>query len=111
MVPPDTATLVTATDDAEAAELVSVTVPVPVMLPVGKVMVSGFGVIDTVPRVATLVPVRFTGVGVTVAPVYATVRVRLWAPVVAGAANTTRMVQLAPTARVAPQVPPAAPPG
>ena len=49
--------------------MVSVTVPVPVMLPVGSVIVSGFGEIDIVARVATPVPVNVTGVGVTVAHV------------------------------------------
>jgi hypothetical protein len=50
------------------AVLVSATVLVPVMVPVGKVMVSGFGVIDTVARFATLAPVSATGVGVTTVP-------------------------------------------
>jgi hypothetical protein len=42
--------LVTVTDDPPAAVvLVSVTVPVPVKLPAGNVMVKGFGEIATVP--------------------------------------------------------------
>ncbi len=51
------------------AVLVSVTVPVPVLSPVGSVIVSGLGVIDTVARFATPVPVSCTDDGVTVAPV------------------------------------------
>lgn len=51
------------------AVLVNVTRPVPVRFPDGRVMVSGFGVIDTVARDATPVPVRVTGEPVTVAPV------------------------------------------
>ena len=61
-------TPVTATDDALAAELVSITVPVPVSVPVGNVMVSGFGVIETVPRATTLDPLSATGEPVTVTP-------------------------------------------
>lgn len=55
-----------------AAVFFSVTVPVPVSVPAGSVIVSGFGVfgvIDTVALIATPVPVRVTAVGVTVAPV------------------------------------------
>ena len=67
---PETATLVTATSDPPAAAvLVSVTVDDPVRVPDGKVIVSGFGEIDTVARAVTAVPVSVTGVGVTVAPV------------------------------------------
>jgi hypothetical protein len=67
---PVTATLVTETSDPPAAAVfVSVTVPDPDRVPEAKVMVSGFGEIDTVARVATPVPVSDTGVGVTVAPV------------------------------------------
>ena len=70
MVPPVADTLVTATlDPPAAAVFVSVTVPVPVLPPVGKVIVNGLGVIDTVARAATPVPVSVTGEGVTVAPV------------------------------------------
>jgi len=64
---PDTVTLVTATLEPPAAvEFVNVTVPVPVRVPDGNVIVNG--VIDTVPRVATLVPVKVSGEFVTVAP-------------------------------------------
>lgn len=67
---PETFTPVTDTcEPVAAAVLVSVTVPDPDNVPEGKVIVSGFGVIDTVARVATPVPVNDTGVGVTVAPV------------------------------------------
>ena len=67
---PETATLVTATEDPPAAAvLVSVTVDDPDKVPEGKVIVSGFGEIDTVARVNTPVPVSDTDVGVTVAPV------------------------------------------
>ena len=90
--------------------MVNVTTPVPESEPRGAVIVRGFGVMDMVARVATPVPVRLTGVGVTVAPVYATVSVLVKAVAVVGA-NTTLMVHVALTARVAPQVPPAAPPG
>lgn len=62
-------TPVTATDDALAAGLVSVTVPVPEKVPAANVIVSGFGEIVTVPRVATPVPLNATGEPVTVAPV------------------------------------------
>jgi hypothetical protein len=51
------------------AVFVSVTVPVPVLTPVANVIVSGFGVIDTLARAATPVPVSVTGEPVTVAPV------------------------------------------
>lgn len=66
-----TATPVTVICEVLVALFVNVTVPVPVLglEPAGKVIVSGFGVIDTVARVATPVPVSVTGVGVTVAPV------------------------------------------
>ena len=68
--PPETVTLVTATcAPLAAAVLLKVSVPVPVTTPVGRVIVSGFDVIDMVARVATPVPVSVTGVGVTVAPV------------------------------------------
>ena len=66
-VPPLTATLVTCTDAPPAAAVfVSVTVPVPVELPVGNEMVSGemLTVAGAVP-----VPVSVTAAGVTVAPV------------------------------------------
>ena len=67
---PLTATLVTETlDPLAAAVFVSVTVPDPERVPEARVMVSGFGLIETVARVATPVPVSDTGVGVTVAPV------------------------------------------
>jgi len=67
---PVTATLVTATfDPPAAAVLVRVTVLVPVSVPAGSVIVSGFGVIDTVAVVATPVPLIETGEPVTVAPV------------------------------------------
>jgi len=72
MDPPETATLLTATCEPPAAAVfVNVTVPVPVKfsIPLGSVIVSGFGEIDMVARVATPVPVNVTGVGVTVAPV------------------------------------------
>jgi hypothetical protein len=67
MPPPLTATLFTCTDAPPAgAVLVSVTVPVPVELPVGNVMVSGemLTVAGAVPA-----PVSVTEAGVTVAPV------------------------------------------
>ena len=58
-----------ATDEPlAAAVLVTVTTPVPVTVP-ERVIVSGFGVIDSAARAATLEPVSDTGVGVTVAPV------------------------------------------
>jgi hypothetical protein len=67
---PETATLVTATfEPPAAAVLVKVTVPDPDSVPDGNVTVSGLGEIDTLARAATPVPVRLTGVGVTVAPV------------------------------------------
>ena len=69
-VPPVTETPVTATDvPPTGAVLVRLTIPVPVRTPVGKVIVSGFGAIETVPRVVTPVPVSVTGDPVTVAPV------------------------------------------
>jgi hypothetical protein len=52
-----------------ACVLVSVTSAVPVEDPVGKVIVCGFGEIETVARVETPVPLSVTGKGVTVAPV------------------------------------------
>jgi hypothetical protein len=71
--PEETATPVTVADAPVAAlpVFVNVTVPVPLrgLPPAANVIVSGFGVIDTVARVATPVPVKVTGVGVTVAPV------------------------------------------
>jgi hypothetical protein len=77
MVPPVAATLVTATlDPPAAAVFVRLTVPVPAVQArigvgeqLGKVIVSGFGVIDTVARAAKPVPVSVTGEPVTVAPV------------------------------------------
>jgi len=63
-----TDTLVTETSDPPtAAVLANVTVPDPLRVPDARVMVSGFGEIVTVARVVTPVPVRVTGVGVTVA--------------------------------------------
>lgn len=109
-----TATFVTWVDVPPAGDaFVRVTTPVPLRDPVGSVIVSGFGEIETVARVATLMPVRATGVGVTVSPVDATVRVRLYVPAVAGAVKTTLTVQLAPTASVPAvvHVPPAVPVG
>ena len=86
--------------------------PVSVSVPVGSVMVSG--ATDTAARFATPVPVSVTTAGSTVAPVYATVSVRLYAVWFVGA-NTTLMVHDAPTANVAAplagQVPPAVPVG
>jgi len=68
--PPETATVETVICAPVAgAVLAKVTVPVPELTPVGKVIVSGFGEIDTVARAATPVPVSETGVVVTVAPV------------------------------------------
>jgi hypothetical protein len=54
-----------------AALFVKVSVPVPVKFtaPLGRVIVSGFGAIETVARFATPVPVNATGEPVTVAPV------------------------------------------
>ena len=86
----------------------SVTVPVPVGVPVGSVMVSGLGVIDTVPR-ATPVPVSVTGEPVT-GTLALMVNVPLTRPVAVGV-NTTLMLQAEPAVKVAPQVPPAAPAG
>jgi hypothetical protein len=69
-VPPPTATEETVIwEPPVAAVFVRVTVPVPVLTPVANVIVSGFGVIDTLARVATPVPVSVTGEPVTVAPV------------------------------------------
>jgi hypothetical protein len=112
-LPPDVATLVTATcAPVDAAVLVRVTVPVPVMFkaPLGNVMVSGFGEIERLARADTPAPVSVTGVGVTVAPVYAIFSIRGNVAAVAGA-KTTLMVHEAPTANVVPQVPPAVPEG
>jgi len=64
----------------------------------------------SVPGGATAVPLRLTGEPVTTTPVKATVSVRLMVPLsVPVGANLTLYVQEAPTASVAPQVPPAAP--
>jgi len=90
------------------AVLVNVTTPVPLGLPLGNVIVNGFGVIDTVARAATPVPVSVTGA--IVAPVPVTVRVLEKAATVVGA-NTTFTVHVAPTANVVPQVPPGVPVG
>ena len=68
--PPETATLETVIwAPVPGAVLARVIIPVPVMVPVGKVILSGFGAIDTVARVKTPVPLSKTGVGVTAAPV------------------------------------------
>jgi len=65
-----TATLVTDTCAPPAAAVfVKVTTPVPLVEPVGKVMVKGFGDIDKLACVATPVPLSVTTAGVTVAPV------------------------------------------
>src|SRR5437016_1162733 len=94
------------------AAFVRMMVLVSVLVPVGSVMVSG--ATDTGARFATPVPVSVTTAGPTVAPVYATVSVRLYAVWFVGA-NTTLMVHDAPTANVAAplagQVPPAVPVG
>jgi hypothetical protein len=84
-----------------------VTTPVPVIFkaPVGRVIVSGFGEIETVARVVTPVPLSVTGVGVTVAPVKATVRFLVISPTFVPGENTTLYVHEVPTARVAPHVP------
>jgi hypothetical protein len=71
--PPATATAVTVTDAVDDVFL-SVTTPVPLVLGFGRLMFSGFGVIDTLSTGATPAPVRFTGVPVTVAPGPATVK-------------------------------------
>jgi hypothetical protein len=64
-----TTTLVTATlEPPGAVVLVNVTVPVPVRVPDGSVMVSGLGEMETVPLAATPVPVIVTGDQVTTAP-------------------------------------------
>ena len=70
-VPPETAKLLTVVcaPVPAGAVLVSVTVAVPVLVPLGRVIVSGLGVMDTVALAATPVPVRATGDPVTVAPV------------------------------------------
>ena len=49
--------------------MVKVTSAVPVDEPVGRVIVWGFGEIDTVARVETPVPASDTEGGVTIAPV------------------------------------------
>ncbi len=64
---PATLSAVIATLDALAALLVTVTVPAPVKVPVGRVTVTGVTV--NAPRVATPVPLSVTGEFVTVAPV------------------------------------------
>ena len=71
ILPPDTATLETVklAPVVVGAVLVRVTTLVPVNVPVGNVILSGLGRIDTVARAVTPVPVSDTGVGVTVAPV------------------------------------------
>jgi hypothetical protein len=67
-VPPETDTLLTVVEVPPAAwVLVKVTRPVPVADPVGRVIVNGFGAIETAARVETPVPLRMTEVGVTVA--------------------------------------------
>jgi hypothetical protein len=58
----------------------------------------------------TLLPVRVTGEPET-ATLAVMVRLPLVVPVVAGAVNTTLIVQVAAAASVAPQVPPPPPPG
>jgi hypothetical protein len=73
-------------------------------------MVSGLGVMVTVALVVTPVPVSVTTV-LGVRLVYATVNVLDIKPVEVAGANTTPIVQVAPTPRFALQVPPAAPPG
>jgi hypothetical protein len=50
-----------------ACALVKVIRPVPVADPVGRVIVNGFGEIETVARVETPVPLSVTDAGVTVA--------------------------------------------
>jgi hypothetical protein len=108
---PVTDTLVTETlDPPAAAVFVSVTVPDPDRVPDARVMVRGFGAIDTVARVATPAPVRVTGEPVTVAVPYATVSVLLYVATAVGA-NTTLIVHVPPTPSAAPQVPLAAPVG
>ena len=84
--------------------MVKVTVPVPVKDPVARVIVRGFGVIETVAGVATPVPLSATGEPAT-ATLARMVRVPLSAPAAVGE-NTTLMVQVAPAARVVVQVPP-----
>jgi hypothetical protein len=54
-VPEVTVTVLTVTDDVVEA-FASVTVPVPVKVPVGKVIVSGLGAIETVPVPPTVPP-------------------------------------------------------
>jgi hypothetical protein len=67
---PVTLTAVTATlDPPAAAVFVSVTTAVLLSVPLGSVIVSGLGAIDTVAFAATPAPVSATGDPVTVAPV------------------------------------------
>lgn len=69
-VPPDTDTLLTIVEvPPVGCVLVKVTSAVPVDEPVGRVIVWGFGEIDTVARVETPVPASDTEAGVTIAPV------------------------------------------
>lgn len=105
-----TLTFVTAILDGLAVLFVSVAVPAMVRIPASNVMVSGLGVMVTVALVVTPVPVSVTTV-LGVRLVYATVNVLDIKPVEVAGANTTPIVQVAPTPRFALQVPPAAPPG
>jgi hypothetical protein len=116
-LPPEAVTLLTVIyAPPAAAVLVSVTIPVPVEEPEGKVIVSGFGAIDTVARAATTVPESDTGEPVT-GTLAAIVTVPAAAPraVAVTGAKTTLIVQLAPAANEKPavvlQVPPADPVG
>src|ERR1700757_769123 len=70
-LPPETASEATVmlAPVVAGAVFVRVTAHVPVLTPAANVIVSGLGVIDTVARVATPVPVSVTGEPVTVAPV------------------------------------------
>ena len=77
--------------------------PVPGQLRV-CVTVQLAGVNVTVFTAATPVPLSVTVAGVTVAPVNATVKLPVAGPVAVGE-NTTPMVQFAPLASVAPQLP------
>jgi hypothetical protein len=62
-----TTTLLTTVEAPPAADvLIKVTTPVPEILPVAAVIVSGLGEIVTLALVVVLVPLRATGVGVTV---------------------------------------------
>ncbi len=106
--PPATFTFVIVMGAPPAGEvLVKVTTAVPLSVPPGSVIVSGFGVTDAVPR-ATPVPLRSTGEPLIVA-LDVIVRVAETSPLAFGE-NTTLMVQL-PVAgvSVAPHVPPAVP--